>query len=375
MNFRMKVCFSSLALMGLVAGGCNRANEALDATRGMPGQLEVMTDEVKQTREGTEVLSKKMETMDGRMESMNTTMNSMNSNLGETQKILAETAHAIRAQTLMVALTDALSASAMQFSPIGALPGAKAFALNAEPQQLIALTQLWMNGLRLAPVPKTAEPTPEESAQLRSLKHRLFTLQAIAGSVSREKVNAIIAAEITNLKGGLYTEAALAFLQLRAEFLGGFVWKNAATNGILNVSVAHEATRALAELDFIVTQTFSKDIGYKIESMGLDANLTVQKTGGMRAMWLELHGAIGESDAIQIKEEYQDDQDLASLRKYVEQALSRWPEAKSQAEGEAEGDAATTPSPMTASVRPLTTAPSTTANENTPAETKQEPAA
>ncbi|MCC6276455.1 MAG: hypothetical protein IT289_00920 [Oligoflexia bacterium] len=222
----MKKISVLVCLVALV--GCE-AKEALNATKGMPGEMRVMQNEMVKTNE------------------------------------------AVRLQKLALSLDRMFSdqnTDIMTPPPSGMLSGAKKFAEFATSQELIEQVYAWLLEIN--------EQVPDESLRVNGSfpkevvqrvdfqkMQRLVAIQAVAGFTPDFKVREIVDVQIQS--GGVYQEAAYTFLAARGFFIADYlVSRKILSRKVNNLEKLNSGLSELRNLKYIFDLGLGERVALKV---------------------------------------------------------------------------------------------------------------
>ena len=226
-----------ILLFGILQS-CSAPMEALDATRHMPNQMDKMLTGMDQT-------NNKIET----------------------------TNQAVHQQILMLAKEEMLNEHNSQYllPPIGMMPGGKAFAEEATPEELMQITYAWLKEIDQVQAGEGNTMTSDEVDRDKAVK--LTALQIIAGFTPQSVVKQIVGTYIYSK--GLYEHTAKAFLALRAYFIQAYRLENGPlTDEGTNLNMVAEAIERTKFIQYITSLPFRDEI--RVEINGFDDDVTYE---------------------------------------------------------------------------------------------------
>lgn len=212
----MKIVMLLFALLFLVACG---AQDAINATKSMPGEME-----------------------------------QMRAKMGETERALG------RLESYK-GLTNEENGRVLSPVPFGLMGYAREFAKYASTVELAEITYLWIKEINEVSIDDILpSPTPEDIFKFDHRKqHTQASLQAVAGFISRDKLNTILREQIYS--SGRYADATLNLLMLRVRFLRDVMLKaSLLSEDFDEVGMLIKAIEHAEEIEYIARQRFALHI-------------------------------------------------------------------------------------------------------------------
>lgn len=238
---------SALVLGALLMFGCG-AQDAIDATKDMPGKMDDTYGQIVKTNAEME-----------------------------------KTTDAIHKQTLLLALEEILKPENTKYlvPPTGMLAAGEAFAEEATAEEIAKLTYVWLKEVRKG-IPDNLSELDEKG--LMALIHeklvKLTALQVITGLAPQETIEKLVQDQIYN--GGRYEDTAYGVLMSRALFIKSFLLDEtlmAPDEKLNNLGKLEEAYDRTAQLDYLVRLPFAKKIALDVKVSEIDLEVEESLAG------------------------------------------------------------------------------------------------
>ena len=227
---------------------------------------------------------------------MKSATSSMNEKMNLTNIGIQETNESVRLQKLMLAKNDMVDDKNTQdLEPValGMIAGAKIFGTTATSEELIEYVRKLVLEIKdVKPNESLKDAQGKFSPNIIELyDHKkminLSQIYTIAGFCPQEKVNQIIAEQITG-KGGTYRSTAFIFLMARVQFLGTYLQETFFADPLDTVEAMRELVVRLGAIDSILKTSFKDKVKLSVDTfIGRDA-ITVSlfdENGKMDDSW------------------------------------------------------------------------------------------
>lgn len=236
---------SALVSISIILGACG-TQEAIDATRSMPGKLDSMQGTTSEMKDTTSAMK------------------------DQTGKLLSS----VHLQTMAVAIAQMVDQKNLSyfFPPIGIMPAGKVLAEEATALELMEISFGWLRFIEETdssdPFFAQAKTDEEREAQKEQLDRdrlaRLLAIQVLAAYTPVETLRQIIRDQIES-GGGLYESTAYSFIALRFTFTDGMLLKGSLLDRrIKNIGEFQEAIARNEKLEFIASLPYVSRLEYKI---------------------------------------------------------------------------------------------------------------
>jgi hypothetical protein len=270
--------------------------------------------------------------MPDKMDGTNKKMDSMVGKMDNTNAGITKTNQAVHKQTLAGALKDIRDSIPKEIFPeymdipTHFLPGAKIFAEEAEPKELVELAYVWLKGIKdqQPDMKRWKEGLTEEQVQRASTYEKLWRLTAlkeIAALAPQGTIDEMVKTEI--LKGGRYQAAAYETLALRADFIDKYRIKQSLFQASFDTpGKFEEAVKQIENVEYVAAQPFVKKIKlhirFPIKKMKYDA--VIDPKSMVAWNWEFVHNAF----ETQLGAAWKDDPRTLALRKKVTKKYEKW---------------------------------------------------
>ncbi|MCB0385189.1 MAG: hypothetical protein KDD43_07335 [Bdellovibrionales bacterium] len=230
---KVKHNISAILLGSLLMVGCG-AQDAIDATKDMPGKMDATLGQITKTNQEME-----------------------------------KTTDAIHKQTLLLGLEEMLKPENTKYlvPPTGMLAGGEAFAQEATAEEIVKLAYVWLKEVQKG-IPDDLSQLDEKGlvALIHEKMVKLTALQVITGLAPQKTIEALVQDQILN--GGRYEDTAYAVLMTRALFIKSFLLDESLMSPaekLNNLGKVEEAFDRTSQLDYLVRLPFAKKIGLKVK--------------------------------------------------------------------------------------------------------------